>query len=208
MKKNHSLVIAFVAIISFVVGLVIFQSNQEKLDPTTLVYKSPREIKPFNLQSHTNKSFSNQDLKGKWSFLFLGYLSCPDICPMTMMKLSQILPELKSINSDAQVLFLSVDPKRDTTDKVAQYVDYFSPEIIGLRAEHKELYPLVRDLGLMYSIPSNEITDNYFVDHSAAIVLINPKGQIAGMFKPVVELGEVPTVDPNVVLKDFKIIDS
>lgn len=208
MKKNQSIIIAVVAILSFVIGVSLFQSSQPKTDPTTLVYQSPRALKSFSLEAHTGKSFSNEDLKGKWSLLFLGYLSCPDICPMTMMKLSKILPELKQINSDTQVLFLSVDPKRDTPEKVGQYANYFHPEIIGLRAEHKDLYPLVRDLGLMYSIPSNEVTDNYYVDHSGSIVIINPKGHIHGMFKPEVNLGEVPTIDPKTLLKDFKIIST
>ena len=125
---------------------------------------------------------------------------------MTMMKLSQILPELKQVADNSQVVFVSVDPKRDTVAKVAQYVDYFHPDIIGLRAEHKDLYPMVRDLGLMYSIPSNDIEDNYYVDHSGSIVLINPQGQIHAMFKPVVKAGEVPTIVPEIVVKDFKII--
>lgn len=208
MKKSQSIYVVIIALISFILGISLYQGGQPNVDPTTLVYKSPRGLKPFVMESNTGDAFSNEQLQGKWSFLFLGYLSCPDICPMTMMKLSQILPDLKQISGDSQVVFVSVDPKRDTVEKVAQYVGYFHPEIIGLRAEHKDLYPLVRDLGLMYSIPSNEVTENYYVDHSGSIVLINPQGQIHAMFKPVVKAGEVPTIVPEIVTKDFKIIQS
>ncbi|QTH62920.1 SCO family protein [Psychrosphaera ytuae] len=206
MKKSQSIYVVIIALISFILGISLYKGGQDSVDPTTLVYKSPRGLKSFAMQSHTGSVFTNEQLQGKWSFLFLGYLSCPDICPMTMMKLSQILPELKQVADNSQVVFVSVDPKRDTVAKVAQYVDYFHPDIIGLRAEHKDLYPMVRDLGLMYSIPSNDIEDNYYVDHSGSIVLINPQGQIHAMFKPVVKAGEVPTIVPEIVVKDFKII--
>ena len=206
MKNKNLLITLFVGILSLVLGMSLFQSSRPDLDSTTLLYNSPRALNKFELQNHRGELFSNTDLQGKWSFLFLGYLSCPDICPMTMMKLSSILPDLQTHSDRTQVLFLSVDPKRDSAEKVAQYVDYFHPEIVGLRAEHKDLYPLVRDLGLMYSIPSNEVEDNYYVDHSGSIVLINPKGQIHAMFKPLVEAGQVPTIDPQIVLKDFSLI--
>jgi protein SCO1 len=174
-----------------------------KVSEFTQLYETPRAIKPFTLTDTENQVFDNASLKGHWSLLFLGYMSCPDVCPTTMMKLTQILPSLREVDPSARVVFLSVDPKRDTTEKVGQYKAYFDDSIVGLRAEHKELYPFVRNLGLMYSIPPQEVEAGYFVDHSGSIVLINPDGQIHAMFKPKVAVGEVPSVDENLVVQDF-----
>ena len=121
-----------------------------------------------------------------------------------MAKLSRLLPELNEISEvPVQVLFVSVDPKRDTAEKRKQYVEYFNPDILGLGAEHKDLFPFVRNLGLMYSVPDNDAQD-YFVDHSASVVLIDPNGNTAAIFKPEIKLGQVPTIDTAIITADFK----
>ncbi len=210
MNSKRIQAIAFLAIALVALGLgvklAIKTNAPEPVSEHTHVYQTPRVLNAFQLQAANGDVFKNEDLNGHWSLLFLGYLSCPDVCPMTMMKLTQILPELNETANNARVVFLSVDPQRDTGEKIGNYTQYFDDSIIGLRAEHKDLYPFVRNLGLMYSIPQLEVKENYFVDHSGSIVLLNPEGQIHAMFKPRVELGEVPTVDPDIILKDFQAI--
>ncbi|MDA8621684.1 SCO family protein [Psychrosphaera sp.] len=206
MTKTQTVVISLLAVIAFSVGIYSSLGNDTRVSKNTHLYTQPRELKSFELIDHNGQAFSNKDLSGQWSVLFLGYLSCPDICPTTMMKLSRLIPELTKVHKNTQVLFLSVDPKRDKVDNIQQYTNYFHESILGLRAEHKSLYPFVRNLGLMYSIPPEEVSDGYFVDHSASVVLLNPNGQIHAMFKPKVELGEIPSIDPDILLADFKII--
>lgn len=205
MKINEKLILLFVACIALFLGQLLYQSSSDKQYSSLVqVYEQARDLKPFSLTSHLDKEFTNVDIQGKWSFVFLGYLSCPDICPMTLAKLSGLLPSLNKVSdNNAQVLFVSVDPARDSTDKIRQYVEYFSEDIIGLNAEHKNLYPFVRNLGLMYSIPE-EGAEDYFVDHSASVVLLNPEGKIAAIFKPRIELKQVPTIDTELVLTDFE----
>lgn len=198
--------VAVIAAGAFALGLSLYKADPEKVySKQTYVYQPARTINDFNLIDDNGSAFTQQDLQGKWSFVFLGYISCPDICPMTLAKFSGVIPKLETVvKQPAQVLFLSVDPKRDTQDLIAQYTDYFHDNIVGLRAEHKDLFPFVRNLGLMYSIPTDEQEDSYFVDHSASVVLVNPKGQIAAIFKPEFSNNQVPIVNMNTLLADFK----
>ncbi len=204
MKLQEKLGLLLVAAIALFAGQYFYQVNQhQQYSETTLVYQEPRTIKPFKLYDQHENLIDNQAIAGKWNLVFLGYLSCPDICPMTMAKLSSLLPSLNEIaEQPVQVLFVSVDPKRDSADKRKQYVEYFNPAILGLGAEHKDLFPFVRNLGLMYSIPDND-AENYYVDHSASVVLINPDGQTAAIFKPEIKLNQVPTIDTDVIVEDF-----
>lgn len=204
MKLQEKLGLLLVAAIALFAGQYFYQVNQnQQYSETTLVYQEPRVIKPFKLYDQHKNLIDNQAIAGKWNLVFLGYLSCPDICPMTMAKLSGLLPRLNEIaEQPVQVLFVSVDPKRDSADKRKQYVEYFNPAILGLGAEHKDLFPFVRNLGLMYSIPDND-AENYYVDHSASVVLINPDGKTAAIFKPEIKLNQVPTIDADVIVEDF-----
>ncbi|MDO6719011.1 SCO family protein [Psychrosphaera sp. 1_MG-2023] len=204
LKQNVLLVLA--ALISVCVGVFVFQyTSKIEFSETTFVYDPQRVIQPFELQDETNTVFTNDNLKGYWDLVFLGYLSCPDVCPMTLAKLSRILPELQKVSDKpVRIVFVSVDPKRDTPENMAKYIDYFGGNIKGVRAEHKNLFPFVRNLGLMYSIPDQEIEDGYFVDHSASIILVNPDAQIEAIFKPEIVLNQVPTVDTQTMLEDFK----
>ena len=205
MKTQEKLILLLVAAIALFAGQIFYQLSDEKqYSELVQVYQPERELKLFELIDEQGQPFNNASLEGKWSLVFLGYLSCPDICPMTMAKLSGVLPKLNGNSTKpVQVLFVSVDPLRDLVDKRQKYVDYFHPDIKGLGAQHKALFPFVTNLGLMYSVPTGE-EENYYVDHSASIALINPSGNIAAMFKPEVVVGQVPTINTKVLLADFQ----
>lgn len=196
-----------VIVAALVAGVMVYKGATDKEQATTnshvLVYQQPRVISAFELQKHTGDSFTNQQLLTKWSLVFFGYTSCPDICPTTLQALNFIYPELKKVNNDVQVLLVTVDPKRDDIERLSQYINYFHDEFIALRAEHDALFPFARNLGLMYAIADDATDPNYLVDHSASVVLINPQGQIAAIFKPQVELGQIPSIDTDSVIDTF-----
>lgn len=133
-----------------------------------------------------------------------GYTSCPDVCPTTLQELNFVYPELKEIAANTQVLLVSVDPLRDTTEKLAQYIRYFNAEFFALTAGHDVLYPFARNMGLMYAIVDDTDQTSYLVDHSASMVLINPQGKIAAIFKPKHELGQLPTISGDDLVADFE----
>lgn len=133
----------------------------------------------------------------------LGYTSCPDICPATLQNLNFAYPKLKQIDDRARIALMSVDPLRDTAEKLALYINYFNPEFVAMTGDHATLYPLAREMGMMYSIVDTVQESYYTVDHSASVVLFNPAGNIAAVFKTKHALGEIPTVNPADVVEDF-----
>ena len=204
----HKLLYLIIAVAAGAIGFLAFQKSAELPQPEhALYYQQARDIKPFQLIDHHKQTFTKDNLANKWSWIFFGYTSCPDVCPTTLQELNFIYDELKAISADTQILLVSVDPNRDTPDKLAQYIAYFNKEFIALTADHGVLFPFARNLGLMYAINEpegeNADKDSYLVDHSASLVLVNPQGQIAAIFRPKQALGVLPTIDGEKLVNDF-----
>lgn len=158
--------------------------------------------------------FTTADLAGQWSFMFFGYTQCPDVCPtaLTLMKTLKTRVSAVSPRLTFQTILVSVDPKRDTRELLDQYLAAFDPAFIGLRGDDAALQPLLKDLGVYFQrneqpsptsasgkMPTPTAkhphahadghahehgADNYSVDHSAAIYLIDPQGRLAAVFSP------------------------
>lgn len=178
-----------------------------KVPPEThaLLYQEARAVKPFILENQFGEAVSEENLKGQWTLLFLGYTSCPDICPMTLAKLTQVYEKL-SDTYPINIWFVSVDPKRDVVDKRRQYIDYFNPSFSAVSAEHKQLFPFVRNLGLVYAIHDDGESENYTVDHSASVTLVDPSGAVRAIFKPDFAKGKVPIIDQSKIIEDLHAI--
>ena len=132
-------------------------------------------------------SFGNADLLGNWTFLFFGYTQCPDICPtaLSLMKETQaILAGAVPTAPTFRVVFVSVDPRRDSTELLRQYMAAFDPSFIGISGDDAALMPLTSKLGVYYRRDDATKAKNYTVDHSAAIHLIDPRGRLAAVFLP------------------------
>lgn len=200
----NKILIIIVAIVAIATGALVFQKSVQLAQPEhSLYYKTPRDIKPFTLTDQDNQAFSNEQFSGKWSWIFFGYTSCPDVCPTTLQEFNFVYDDLKLIDKNTQILLVSVDPQRDTVEKLSQYIQYFNDEFLALTADHSVLFPFARNLGLMYGISDDKKDDYYLVDHSASIVLINPQGKIAAIFKPEQVLGQVPTISGEKLVSDF-----
>ncbi len=171
-------------------------------------YPQERALADFSLSKHTGETFTNKELQGKWTLAFVGYTFCPDICPVTLAEINKIYPELKSLQTDTplQIWFLSVDPKRDTVERLNEYINYFNADFVGATGPHEQLFPLVRSMGMMYSLSESTDNPNYLVDHSASIVVINPKGNVVGRFKPKHVPGQLSISDVEQVKKDIPIL--
>ncbi len=169
------------------------------------VFEPVRAIKPFELINQHDKKFNNDLFKDQWTMIFLGYTHCPDVCPTTLAKLSGSYNKLKATGIDnLQVLFVSVDPQRDDAARLKEYTEYFHQDFIGASGSHANLYPFVRDLGLMYSMSEDTSQAEYAVNHSGGIALVNPDGQLHAMFRPKTELGGIPDIDMVSLEADFQ----
>lgn len=203
--KNVAVILLLVLVA--VAGVVSYLHLNHEGEPelsSARIYDNPRTIAPFTLQGTDGREVYNDALEGQWTMLFTGYTFCPDICPTTMAQLKSRWDDIAgATNLPVQVWMISVDPKRDDIERLAMYVDFFGEGFYGVRAEHKELYPFVQNIGLMYSLPDEDEV-NYLVNHSSAIILINPRGEQQAIFRPSHELGELAVVNPNHLVADFQ----
>ncbi len=145
-----------------------------------------RQMPPFQLLSHHGQFFNESNMQGKWSLVFLGYTSCPDICPATLAILNAVHDQLKQerveLLDDTQVVFVSVDPARDTTEGIADYLAFFNKDFIGVTGSRQQVDHFVLSIGGGYVIEEETAPDEYLVAHSSAIFLITPDLKIAAAF--------------------------
>ena len=210
---NQKLLLTLVAALALVAGVGMAwwfttQSTENETPQYLQSFPEPRQLAEVTLVNQQGETVTNELFKGHWSLLFLGYTFCPDVCPTTMAALGKIYPELKNISTDSpiQVVFVSVDPKRDTPERLASYVEYFNPEFVAVTGEHKMLFPFARSMGLMYAIAESTDNPNYLVDHSASVVVVDPNGLAIGRFKPEYNPGELAVSDSVQILTDMPVI--
>lgn len=207
MNKTLAGIVAFIAL---VVGLFVAARIQPPAAAPEFIqtYPEPRALAPVNLLDHNGQNLNNEWFREQWTLTFLGYTWCPDICPTTLAELKRAYPELQAIESEhpVKVLFLSVDPQRDTQERLNEYIQFFNPEFTAATAAHKDLFPLVRSMGMAYAIVDSTDKPDYLVDHSASVVLINPNGQVVGRFKPHHEPGKLAISSMQQIIADMKVI--
>lgn len=152
---------------------------------------TPRDIGEFALVDHHDKPFNPERFKGHWSLVFFGFTYCPDVCPTTMAFLNDFMASLKGTEAeDTQVVMVSVDPARDTVEKLASYVPYFNPAFIGVTGDFLEIHRFATAL----NTPFRKVMgagEDYQVDHSANVVLINPRGHYHGFFTAPLDLAKM-----------------
>jgi protein SCO1/2 len=162
-----------------------------------LLLPEPRPIAAFELVDGAGWPFSPERLRGHWSLAFFGFTNCPDVCPSALYDLDLASRRLVEANIGAraeardgvgsthQVVFVSVDPERDTPERIAQYVAYFNPGFIGVSGAHDQLAALTAQLGIAYRVEEHAPgSERYDVVHSASVVLIDPRGRLRGAFPP------------------------
>jgi len=186
-KIQNRLILIIAAIAAMAGGLWLAQVNPPPQQDTPriqgAIYPQAKHIENFSLLNQDNETFNKNNLQGQWSLLFVGYTLCPDICPTTLTLMSEVYWELKDQELEPPaIIFLSIDPKRDTVDVVKKYVEYFNKDFIGLTGESKQIAQLTRNLNAVYrkapGLEGKITEDDYLMDHSSALMLINPDGDL------------------------------
>lgn len=174
------------------------------------LYPAPRVLHASELTAHDGTTITPEWFKKQWTLVFVGYTWCPDICPTTLAELKGIYPELQSISSEypIKVLFISVDPGRDDIDRLNEYIHFFHKDFYAATGEHKQLFPLVRSMGMAYAIAESTDKPDYLVDHSASVAIVNPDGHLIGRFKPNYQPGEMAISDGQQILADLPVLIS
>jgi len=186
-NKESNVNLIIIAIAAMVAGLWLAQTTQqEPIKPPGIhgaIYPSEKNILPFQLNNQHSESFTEQNLKGQWSLIFVGYTHCPDVCPTTLTLMNDVSQRMTAMKYIVpRIIFLSIDPERDTSDVIKQYVEYFNADFIGLTGAIEQINRFSQNLNAVYrKAPglSGEITaDDYLMDHSSALMLINPNGHM------------------------------
>lgn len=144
--------------------------------------KEPVKVTDFEFRDHANRKFDRKRLLGHWTIIYFGYLNCPDICPLTMSVLQRVWqahPEIRTQSEAVQVVFVSVDPDRDSVNNLAAYVEYFNPHFIGVTGTDAMLEKFTKNIGSVYAFEDDpRDDDNYIVQHTTDLFLLDPGGYV------------------------------
>ncbi len=186
MIKRHDLrTIAIISVlIAFGSGIGIYTARKQQvslpLQIEGMMWPESKSLLPFSTIDQNGEEFGLQNLQGKWSFLFFGYTHCPDICPITLTVFNDVYEKLRTNQHQAEVqmIFVSVDPERDTIEQLHDYVSYFNENFIGLGGSLEQIQSLTGQMGIAFFHEQPSATGDYLVNHSASVFLVDPHGQL------------------------------
>ena len=198
-------VVTLVAIISgvWLTSIYLEHDSRAVLLPSQVItlFSDPKPITAFSLIDHNHQVFDLASLKGKWSFLFFGFTHCPDVCPTTLAVLSRARASItknKIGSADVQFVFVSVDPNRDTSGKLRQYIEYFDPSFLGVTGDDAQIANLAGQLGAVYQVSVTAGMENYPVYHTPGVFLLDPQARYHAMLRP--------PLDAEAIGKQFKVV--
>jgi protein SCO1/2 len=182
------IIMVSVCIAAVAIGFLLNAKHSQTAKPeiSGFAFPEPEALADIELISEDEEPLTEKDFLGHWTFVYVGYTFCPDACPISLNILSQMHATLaeQEVDSDVRSLLVSVDPERDTPERLKEYVKYFNEKFIGATGTQSNLASFARQVSAVYSLPEDRSTDNYLVDHSSSIILINPKAQVHAIFTP------------------------
>jgi len=160
-------------------------ANTESIEVGTVLPEA-RPLPPVTLTAHDGSAWTPSDFEGNWQFVFFGFTHCPDVCPMTLADLAGTLQHLEDADRRPlpEVVFVSVDPGRDTPEMLETYVGHFHDAFVGVTGERGAIDTLTTSLGISYTLHEPDAQGDYAVDHSAVILLIDPQGALRAVWSP------------------------
>jgi protein SCO1 len=188
--KKSTIVLILIAALALGSGAWFYQFNASAPAVefnTALQYPEARKVQPFALTVDGKTTLETKDLQGHYSVLFFGFTRCPDVCPLTLSALAQAFDKWPSSLHSIQpkAWFVSVDPERDGLKQAQDYVKFFDPEFGAATGSREELDALTKQLGVVFIKQANEgSAAEYTIDHSANLLLINPKGELIALVRP------------------------
>lgn len=191
-------VLLLLAVVAMVFGLTFYKyttrpsiSLEDLQKMGTVVFEIPRSFQMADLTDHNGKIYNNGSQQGQWTLMYFGYTFCPDICPITLNQLNGMDKQLKQDNinlaQQMRYVLVSVDPRRDTVEKLKGYVPYFNKDFIGVTGEIKNIHDLTVQLNIPYTPALDPEDEFYLVDHGANLAIINPAGEYHGFIRPPLE---------------------
>ncbi len=194
MSARAVLVVAVGLAIGAAAALAVFPGARQALLPSTGPVTSGKALVggPFTLTDDTGKRVTDKDYRGRYMLVFFGYTSCPDICPAGLQLISAALENIGSKADRITPIFVSIDPERDTPEKLHAYVKNFNTRLVGLTGTPAEVAAAAKAYKAYYKKRPNEASPNdYAMDHSAIIYLMDPNGDYVTHFTPATSVDEM-----------------
>ena len=166
----------FVIVLLWGIILYVYLNSNSNADYYGIVYE--REAPEFTLTDQDGDRVSLSDFKDKLVLIFFGYTHCPDICPMTMSVMNNVVDQLGDQADRVQVVFVTVDPERDTQQKLKNYIPYYNENFVGLTGTPEEIDKVADDYNVYYSKEEVESSSEYLMGHNSSVLLITPDGEI------------------------------
>ena len=184
-------------LVSLTVTSVISAYEIKGSEDTRTNLKKPEYYKnfggDFSLTGPEGKTVSLEDFRNKVVLIYFGYTFCPDVCPITLSNLKMLMLSLEEKAEDVQVIFISIDPERDTFQKLKDYVPYFHPTFIGLTGSEAELASVAKKYQTFYLKQKVESEAGYLMAHSDVVILVDQNGRFRGRYKSKYDLDKLTT---------------
>jgi len=160
------------------------ETLQRELQTTLVLPSDFKQVPSFSLLDVNEEPLDENLFSGEWSIVFFGFTHCPDVCPITLTVMKDVVETLASTEvPQPQTIFITVDPKRDTPEIMKQYISYFNEEFIGVTGDLGAVHQLTNALGIVAAYTVREDNpEEYDVDHTASMLLIDPEGRMRGKF--------------------------
>lgn len=173
--------ITLIAGLPLLLAIAAFFLMRDTYQPygTRLLNIRPVEAYQFTLTAHDGSTKSLTDFQGKVVLIFFGFVNCPDVCPTTLLELGKVYKALTPSEQERlQVLLISVDPERDTLEKLRDYVTFFGSTFLGLTGTPEQIAEVAKKYGVFYQKSAIKSPTEYNVDHTATVFALDPKGQL------------------------------
>jgi len=202
-RTTAIILVAALAVASGLWGMQHWMLRNEHARPqlqAVKLFDQPRALPSFSLQQSDQTPLIPGELKGHWTLVFLGFTHCPDVCPTTLAQLAQAQKQWTALPDSIRprVLFVSVDPDRDTPDAIGEYAHAFHRDTLAATADVPALEAFARSLSMVFMkvpAPEGAPPEQYSVDHSASLAVLDPQGRMAGVI--------VPPLDPKAIASDL-----
>src|SRR5690349_13753358 len=153
------------------------------------LFDTPRELPAFSLRQADGTPLVPGELRGHWTLVFLGFTHCPDVCPTTLAQLAQAQKRWEALpeSTRPRVLFVSVDPERDTPDRIGEYAHAFHRDTLAATADVPALESFARSLSMVFGkrpAPAGAPADQYEMEHTASLAVVDPRGRLTGFITP------------------------
>jgi len=157
---------------------------QAQMQNTVVLPEDFRRVPEFALQGGDGAPLEHGFLEDRWTLAFFGYTHCPDVCPITLQVMKEVVADLESQDVEPmQVAFFTVDPVRDTAERMGEYVGFFDEDFVGVTGELDQVQSLTRSLGIVSAFTAVDgRPDDYLVDHTASMLLIDPQRRVRAKF--------------------------